>query len=137
MKELGIDVIWISPIFQSPNKDNGYDISDYKNIDPRYGSMDDLKELIDLAHSLNIKILLDLVVNHSSEEHVWFQDAINNPSSKYRDYYFFRKGKSKTQPPNDWQSIFGGSAWTYVEKLDLFYLHTFASFQPDLNWDNE
>lgn len=133
LADLGITSIWISPIFQSPMADNGYDISDYFAIAPEFGSMADFKELLAAANQRGIKILLDLVVNHSSDEHPWFQEALSNPQSKYRDYYIFKAGKER---PNNWRSVFGGSVWEKVPNEDVFYYHTFHKKQPDLNWEN-
>ena len=136
LKELGIDVIWLSPVYKSPNDDNGYDISDYKDIMDEFGTMEDMDELLKEANSRNIKIVMDLVLNHTSDEHKWFIEAINNRNSKYRDYYVFRDpvyGKE----PNDLRSIFGGSAWELDEKSGQYYLHLFSKKQPDLNWENE
>jgi len=136
LKELGINVIWICPIYQSPMDDGGYDISDYYQIDPLFGSNAEFDELIDQAEKRGIKILLDLVVNHTSNEHDWFEKALKDPSSKYRQYYHFMKGNNG-QPPNNWRSYFGGSAWEPVSgEEDMFYLHAFSKKQPDLNWEN-
>lgn len=136
LKDLGVDVIWLSPVYQSPMKDGGYDISDYKAIDPQFGDMRDMDELIARAESLGIKILMDLVVNHTSSEHRWFQQSLKDPKSKYRNYYIFREGVDG-RPPNNWRSYFGGSAWEAVPgEENLFYLHVFAKEQPDLNWEN-
>jgi oligo-1,6-glucosidase len=132
LKELGINVVWLSPIYDSPLDDNGYDISDYYNILPEYGTLDDFKELLDKLHSRGIKLIMDLVVNHTSDEHPWFIEAKKNKNSKYRDYYFFRK----KEEINNWTSFFGGDAWAYNEETDDYYLHLFSKKQPDLNWDN-
>jgi len=135
-EKLGITAIWICPIFKSPMVDNGYDISDYQELNPKFGSMEDLDELIKEADKLNIKIILDLVVNHTSDEHTWFQKALNEPNSKYRDYYIFKKSTGN-QPPNNWRSIFGGSVWEEVDGEDgTYYFHSFDKKQPDLNWEN-
>lgn len=133
LDELGITSIWICPIFKSPMVDNGYDISDYLDIAPEYGTMADLKELVDKAKALDIKIILDLVVNHTSDEHEWFQEALKDPNSKYRDYYIF---KEATERPNNWRSVFGGSVWEKLPNEDVYYYHTFDKKQPDLNWEN-
>ncbi len=132
IKEMGFGGIWLSPIFQSPMKDNGYDISDYYEIHPEMGTMDDLKQLILACHSKDLKIILDLVVNHTSDQHPWFIEALNDQTSDKRDYYFFRD-KEKT---NNWVSFFYESAWKYFEAQDISALHLFASEQFDLNWDN-
>jgi glycosidase len=136
LKNLGVNVIWICPTYQSPMDDNGYDISDYYNMDPIFGSNKDLFELIQEASDRNIKLILDLVVNHTSDEHEWFQEALKNPESKFRDYYIFREGINDS-PPNNWRSIFGGPAWEKVGDSNLYYLHLFSKKQPDLNWENE
>lgn len=137
LKELGINVIWLSPVYKSPMDDGGYDIADYYQIDPMFGTNEDMDELIEKADALGIKILMDLVVNHTSDEHEWFQKALNNPMSKYRDFYIFREG-IKGNPPNNWRSYFGGSAWEKVpNEENIFYLHAFSKKQPDLNWENE
>ena len=134
LEDLGITMIWISPIFKSPMADNGYDISDYFSIAPEFGTMADVRELLVEANKRGIKILLDLVVNHSSDEHPWFQAALADPQSKYRDYYIF---KSATEPPNNWRSIFGGSVWEKLPNEEVYYYHTFHKKQPDLNWENK
>ena len=113
LEELGITMLWICPIFTSPMVDNGYDISDYQGIQPEFGSMADFEELLDEAKKRNISIILDLVVNHTSDEHDWFKQALRNPKSKYRDYYIFKEGMDGN-PPNNWRSIFGGSVWEEV-----------------------
>ena len=130
LKELGVSYIWLTPIFKSPMKDNGYDISDYYQINKVFGSKDDLINLINKAKKHNINIMLDLVLNHTSNKHVWFKEAIKNKNSKYHDYYVWSNKLPKIQ------SFFGGSAWEYVESLDKYYLHLFAKEQPDLNWHN-
>lgn len=135
---LGITTIWLSPVYQSPMVDNGYDISDYKAINPMFGTMKDLDELIQKAKDLNIKIIMDLVLNHTSNQHYWFQDAIKNPNSPYRNFYIFKEGKNNL-PPNNWRSNFGkGSSWTLVPgENNLYYHHVFSKQQPDLNWENK
>ena len=133
LHELGITTIWISPIFESPMADNGYDISNYFGIASEFGTMEDFKELVLEAKKRQIKILLDLVVNHTSDEHPWFQQALADPQSKYRDYYIFKSGKKR---PNNWRSIFGGSVWEKLPNEDMYYYHTFHKKQPDLNWEN-
>ncbi len=130
LQTLGIDVIWLSPVFTSPMKDNGYDISDYSSIHPWFGTKEDLKKLVDAVHARGMKIISDIVLNHTSDQHPWFIDAINNPKSPYRDYYIFRK------QPNDIQSVFSGPAWSKVPNRDEYYFHFFAKEQPDLNWQN-
>jgi oligo-1,6-glucosidase/alpha-glucosidase len=137
IKKLGTDVIWICPVYKSPMDDGGYDISDYFQIDELFGTNEDLDELLEKAKQLDIKVLMDLVVNHTSDEHVWFQEALHNPASKYRDYYIFKEGIDGN-PPNNWRSYFGGSAWEPVpNEKNMFYLHAFTKKQPDLNWENE
>lgn len=135
LKNLGIDVIWLSPVYKSPNDDNGYDISDYKNIMTEFGTMDDFDKLLKLAHEKGIKIMMDLVVNHTSDEHKWFVESRKSKDNKYRDYYIWKKGKDN-QPPNNWTSCFSGPAWKYDEETDMYYLHLFSKKQPDLNWEN-
>ena len=135
LKELGIDIIWLSPIYQSPFADQGYDISDYYEIDPRFGTMEDLQELIDEAKKRNLYILLDLVVNHCSDEHEWFQKALKDPKGEYGDYFYIREGKDGKEPSNI-RSYFGGSAWEQIGDTGLYYLHLFHKKQPDLNWEN-
>lgn len=136
IKELGANAIWLCPCYKSPWSDNGYDIADYYQVAPEFGTNEELYELIEKAKKHDIKILLDLVMNHTSDEHTWFQEALQNPDSKYRDYYFFEKGVNG-QAPNNWRSYFGGSAWEPVPGEDnMFYLHAFSKKMPDLNWDN-
>ena len=136
LKELGIDVIWLSPVYASPNADNGYDISDYYGISPEYGSMEDMKTLIQECENCGIRILMDLVVNHTSDEHSWFVEAKKSKDSPYRDYYIWREGE-KGSPPNELESCFGGNAWEYSEETGEYYLHFYHKKQPDLNWENE
>lgn len=140
LKEIGIHTIWLSPIYKSPMFDMGYDISDYYDINPMFGTMDDFNSLMDETKKRDIKVIMDLVVNHTSDEHAWFKEAISNPDSKYRNYYIFKKGKvvkGKEVPPNNWQSNFTGTAWEKVPNEDnMYYLHLFHKKQPDLNWDN-
>ena len=133
---LGIDVIWLSPIYQSPNDDNGYDISDYRAIMDEFGTMEDFDELLQKAHAKGIRIVMDLVVNHTSDEHKWFVESRKSEDNPYRDYYIWRTGKENGNPPNNWGACFGGSAWQYDEETDMYYLHLFSKKQPDLNWDN-
>ena len=135
LKDLGINVIWISQMFKSPMVDNGYDISDYYDINPEFGTMEEMEELIKEADIRGIKILMDLVINHSSNEHPWFKKALEDPNGKYADYYIFKEGIGDN-PPNNWRSIFGGSAWDKVPNTNKYYLHLFAKEQPDLNWEN-
>ena len=132
---LGVDVIWSSPFFVSPWADGGYDVADYRNIDPAFGTMEDFEEMIAGIHKRGMKFMMDFVGNHTSDEHAWFQAALSDKNSPYHDYYIFRKGKDGKEPSN-WASIFGGSAWEYVPELDEYYLHLFAKKQPDLNWEN-
>ena len=136
LKYLGIDVIWMSPVYKSPNDDNGYDISDYQDIMEEFGTMADFDELLKKAHEKGIKIVMDLVVNHTSDEHPWFLESKRSKDNEYRDYYFWREGKADGTPPNNWGSCFGGSAWEYDETTGMYYLHLFSRKQPDLNWDN-
>lgn len=135
LKELGIDVIWLSPVYQSPNDDNGYDISDYQQIMKEFGTMKDFDNMIEQAHKRGIKIMMDLVVNHTSDEHRWFIESKSSKNNPYRDYYIWRDGKNGKEP-NNWGSCFGGSAWQYDKTTDMYYLHLFSKKQPDLNWDN-
>ena len=159
LKELGIDVIWLSPVYRSPNDDNGYDISDYEDIMEEFGTMADFDELLKEAHDRGIKIVMDLVVNHSSDEHAWFMESRKDRENLKRDFYIWRKGRKlnevspeeqaclssdvveykgeKLLPPNNWGSYFSGSAWVFDEKTGEFYLHLFSKKQPDLNWENE
>ncbi|MFZ2459820.1 MAG: alpha-glucosidase [Streptococcus suis] len=130
LHELGIDAIWLSPVYQSPMDDNGYDISDYQGIAPEFGTMEDMEELIAEGHKRNIKIIMDLVLNHTSDEHFWFQEALKGPDNPYYDYYVW------ADEPNELRSTFSGSAWEYVPHLNKYYLHQFSVKQPDLNWKN-
>ena len=136
IKELGVDYIWSTPFFVSPQNDNGYDVEDYYNIDPRYGTMADVEELIAEAGKRGIGLMFDMVFNHVSTRHEWFQKAMEG-DPYYKDFFFFRKGKPDGSAPTNWESKFGGSAWEYVEKFDEYYLHLFDVTQADLNWDNE
>ena len=135
IKELGVDYIWMTPFFVSPQYDNGYDVEDYYNIDPRYGTMEDFEELSREAQKRGIKLMLDMVFNHTSSNHEWFQKALAG-DEKYKNYYIFKKGKEDGSAPTNWESKFGGSAWEYVPEMDEYYLHLFHVKQPDLNWDN-
>lgn len=132
---LGIDVIWLSPVYKSPNDDNGYDISDYQNIMDEFGTMKDFDELLRECHKRNIKIMMDLVVNHTSDEHSWFMESKKSKNNEYRDYYVWKEGING-QPPNNWGSVFSGPAWQYDEETQMYYLHLFSKKQPDLNWEN-
>ena len=136
LKRLGANVLWLCPVYQSPMDDGGYDISDYYHIHPMFGDDADMDELIRKADGMGIKILMDLVVNHTSDEHEWFQQALKDPDSKYADYYIFKE-TADGNPPNNWRSYFGEPAWTRVEGTNRFYLHEFSRKQPDLNWENE
>lgn len=135
LQTLGIDVIWLSPVYKSPNDDNGYDISDYRDIMDEFGTMADFDEMLAEAHKRKIRIMMDLVVNHSSDEHVWFVESRSSKDNPKRDYYIWRLGKNG-QPPSNWGAAFGGSAWEYDERTDEYYLHLFSKKQPDLNWEN-
>ena len=136
LAELGIDVIWMSPVYKSPNDDNGYDISDYQDIMDDFGTMADFDRVLAKAHSLNIKIMMDLVVNHTSDEHKWFIESKKSKDNPYHYYYMWADPDKNGNPPNRWESCFSGSAWEYVESVGQFYLHSFSRKQPDLNWDN-
>ena len=136
LQELGIDVIWLSPVYQSPNVDNGYDISDYQAIQPEFGTMADFDELLKQAHRRGIRIVMDLVVNHSSDQHPWFVESRKSKDNPYRDYYIWREPKEDGSAPNNWGSCFGGSAWQLDPETNMYYLHLFAPQQPDLNWKN-
>ncbi len=135
IRKLGADTIWLSPVYKSPNDDNGYDISDYQDIMEEFGTMADFDEMLEKAHSLGLKIVMDLVVNHTSDEHRWFAESRSSRDNPYRDYYIWREGKDGGAP-NNWGSCFGGSAWEYDEKTGMYFLHLFSKKQPDLNWDN-
>ena len=135
LETLGIDAIWLSPVYRSPQDDNGYDISDYCDIDPMFGTLADMEELIRAAKAHHIRIIMDLVLNHSSDEHRWFREAKKSRNSPYHDYYVWRDGVEGT-PPNEMKATFGGSAWTWVPEVGQYYFHQFSVKQPDLNWDN-
>lgn len=135
LETLGINAIWLSPVFKSPQADNGYDISDYRDIDPTFGSLDDMEELINEAKKHNIRIMMDLVLNHSSNEHRWFKEAKKSKDNPYHDYYIWRDGDEGV-PPSDMKACFGGSAWEYVPEIGQYYFHQFLPEQPDLNWEN-
>ena len=136
LKDLGIDVIWICPVYKSPNDDNGYDISDYQDIMSDFGTMEDFNELLSEIHKRNMKIIIDLVINHTSDEHPWFIESRSSKQNPKRDWYIWREGKDNKEP-NNWESIFKGSAWEYDENTKEYYLHLFSKKQPDLNWENE
>ena len=136
LKDLGIDVIWICPVYKSPNDDNGYDISDYQDIMSDFGTMEDFNELLSEIHKRNMKIIIDLVINHTSDEHPWFIESRSSKQNPKRDWYIWREGKHNKEP-NNWESIFKGSAWEYDENTKEYYLHLFSKKQPDLNWENE
>lgn len=136
LKELGIDIIWISPIYQSPFVDQGYDISDYYAIDPAFGTMEEMEELLAEAKKRDMYILMDLVVNHCSDKHEWFQKALKDPDGEYGKYFYIREGKEDGTPPCNWRSYFGGSVWEPIPGTNKYYLHLFAKEQPDLNWEN-
>ena len=137
LKELGINCIWLSPIYDSPQEDNGYDISNYKDIYKPFGTLEDAKKMFDEMHKRGIRVIMDLVVNHTSSEHPWFKSAISDKNSPYRDYYIIKKGKKNgKKPPTNWGGFFGGSTWTRIGETDVYYLHLFTKGQPDLNWEN-
>ncbi|WP_110112320.1 alpha-glucosidase [Bacillus sp. CGMCC 1.16541] len=135
LKDLGIDVIWICPIYKSPNDDNGYDISDYQDIMDDFGTMKDFDQLLEEVHARGMKLIMDLVINHTSDEHPWFIESRSSKENPYRDYYIWHEGKDG-QEPNNWESIFSGSAWEFDEKTKEYYMHVFSRKQPDLNWEN-
>lgn len=136
LKELGIDLIWVCPIFDSPNDDNGYDIRDYKAILDEFGTMEDCDRLIEEVHKRDMKIIFDLVVNHTSDEHEWFIESRSSKDNPYRDYYIWHEGDEEGNRPNNWESIFSGSVWEYDEQTEEYYMHVFSKKQPDLNWEN-
>ncbi|EXK76036.1 trehalose-6-phosphate hydrolase [Fusarium oxysporum f. sp. raphani 54005] len=139
-KNLGVDIVWLCPVYPSPQVDMGYDVADYCDIDPQYGTMADVERLIEGLHSRGLKLLMDLVVNHTSDQHKWFRESKSSKDSPYRDWYIWRKPRydenGERQPPNNWLSYFGGSAWEYDSASDEYYLHLFAKEQPDLNWEH-
>lgn len=141
VKSLGVDVVWLSPMFDSPQDDMGYDISDYENVYPKYGTLEDMDKLIEEVHKRGLKLILDLVINHTSSEHKWFEESRSSKTNPKRDWYIWKPAKydkdGNRQPPNNWGSYFSGSAWKYDELTDEYYLHLFAESQPDLNWENE
>lgn len=136
LRDLGVTVLWLSPIFTSPNADNGYDVSDYRAIQPAFGTMADFDELLAKAHTRGLKLILDLVVNHSSDEHVWFQESRKSKDNPYRNYYHWHPGRDGGGPPSNWESLFGGRAWKRDEPTGEYYLHLFVEKQPDLNWEH-
>ncbi len=136
LKELGIDVVWLSPVYKSPNDDNGYDISNYHDIMDEFGTMQDWEIMLEEMHKRGIRLVMDLVVNHSSDEHAWFMESKKSKDNPYRDYYIWRPSKDGKEP-NNWESFFSGSTWQYNEATDDYYLHLFSKKQPDLNWENE
>ncbi len=136
LKELGVDIIWLSPVYDSPNDDNGYDIRDYQKIMAEFGTMEDFDRLLEAVHNRGMKLIMDLVLNHTSDEHQWFVESLNNPDSPYKDYYLWKESSDKN-PPNNWTSFFGGSAWNYYEQRKEWCLHLFSKKQMDLNWENE
>ena len=135
LADLGIDGIWLSPVFLSPNVDFGYDVSDYRRIDPDYGTMDDFKKLIETAHSMSIRVISDMILNHTSDQHAWFKESRSSADSLKRHWYIWRDGY-RGGPPNNWKSAVGGSAWTLDETSGQYYYHSFFKEQPDLNWRN-
>ncbi|WP_258871550.1 alpha-amylase family glycosyl hydrolase, partial [Halobacillus trueperi] len=135
LKEMGIDFIWICPMYKSPKDDNGYDISDYQDILEEFGTMEDFDRLLQEVHKRDMKLIIDLVLNHTSDEHPWFIESRSSKDDPKRDWYIWRDGKNGGEP-NNWESIFDGSAWQYDEKTDQYYLHVFSTKQPDLNWEN-
>ena len=134
IKELGADIIWLSPVYQSPNDDNGYDISDYQEIMKEFGTMEDFERMLAAMHERGLKLVMDLVVNHTSDEHRWFAESRKSKDNDYRDYYIWKDGKDGAAP-NNWGGCFGGSAWEYDEGTEMYYLHCFSKKQPDLNWE--
>lgn len=137
LKQLGIEVIWLSPVYQSPNDDNGYDISDYEAIMDEFGTMEDYDRMLAEANRLGLKIMMDLVVNHTSDEHHWFIESRQSKASEKRDYYIWHDPKTNGEPPTNWAAAFGGSVWEFDEATGQYYLHLFSKKQPDLNWENE
>ncbi|MBM7833795.1 glycosidase [Clostridium sardiniense] len=136
IKDLGIDVIWICPMYKSPNDDNGYDISDYKDILDEFGNMQDFDMLLNEVHDRGMKLIIDLVINHTSDEHEWFIESKSSRDNPKRDWYIWKDSKDGKEP-NNWESIFKGSAWEYSKEREQYYLHLFTKKQPDLNWENE
>ena len=136
LKDLGVDALWLSPIYDSPNDDNGYDIRDYHKIMQEFGTMEDFEELLEKVHAKGMRLIMDLVINHTSDEHEWFRKALSEPDSECRDYYYFRKDDGSKKEPNNWVSFFSGPAWNYYEESDSWALHLFSKKQMDLNWEN-
>ncbi|MBN7273799.1 alpha,alpha-phosphotrehalase [Ligilactobacillus pobuzihii] len=136
LEKLGVDVLWLNPIYKSPLVDNGYDIADYYDIDPRYGTLDDFKELLEQVHKHHMRLIMDLVVNHTSDQNYWFQESKKSKNNDYSDFYIWKDPKSDGSAPNNWGSTFTDSAWEYVPERKQYYLHLFAKEQPDLNWEN-
>jgi alpha-glucosidase len=136
LKSLGVDAMWITPFYPSPQKDHGYDVADYFDVDPEYGTLADFDHLVEQAHAMGLKVLADLVPNHTSDQHPWFQAAISSPDDPHRNLYYFSDPKPDGSPPNNWESVFGGSAWAKDDRSGQLYLHLFAPEQPDLNWWN-
>ncbi len=136
LKNLGVDILWLSPIYQSPNDDNGYDISDYRSIMTEFGTMEDFDRLLEQAHNRGMKLMMDLVVNHTSDEHHWFKESRKSKDNPFRDFFIWRDGDENGNPPNRWESCFKGSAWEWDERTGQYYLHSFSRKQPDLNWEN-
>ncbi|MDX1522420.1 MAG: alpha-glucosidase, partial [Anaerolineae bacterium] len=135
LQTLGVNLLWLTPVYRSPNDDNGYDISDYQAINPEYGTMADFERLLAEAHRRDMRIIMDLVINHTSDEHPWFEESRKSKDNPYRDYYIWRDGKDGREP-NNWASHFTKSAWTFDERTNQYYLHLFSRKQPDLNWEN-
>ncbi len=136
LKWLGIDVIWLSPMYDSPNDDNGYDIRDYKAIMAEFGTMADFDQLLKEVHARGMKLIIDLVINHTSDEHEWFVESRSSKENEKRDWYIWRDAKEDGSEPNNWASIFNGSAWEWDEETEQYYLHLFSKKQPDVNWEN-
>ena len=136
LADLGVDAVWITPFYRSPMADHGYDVADYREVDPLFGGLDDFDRMLEEAHRLGLRVIVDIVPNHTSSEHDWFQEAISDPGSMMRDRFIFRDGRPGGQPPNNWTSVFGGPAWTREPNGSQYYLHLFAPEQPDLNWRN-
>ena len=135
IKNLGVDYVWISPFFESPQKDFGYDVSNYRKVDKLFGNNDDFKNLVELFHENDIKVIIDLVLSHTSDEHKWFKESSKKTKNEYTDWYIWADGE-KNKPPNNWLSVFGGSSWKWDQKKEQFYLHNFLESQPDLNFHN-
>src|SRR3981081_790548 len=136
IKRLGVDAVWLTPFYPSPQKDHGYDVADYFDVNPEYGTLEDFDHLVERARGLRLKVLVDLVPNHTSDQHPWFQAALSAPDDPHRELYYFADSKADGSPPNNWESAFSGPAWTKDDKSGQWYLHLFAPEQPDLNWWN-